>query len=246
MKAKSFILFGLFFLTCSGNVFLSKDGTEGDIKEKQWAIQMEPDNPLNYIALGNIYLESMRYDEAIAQFNKALELSPGLNPGLLQKGIALWRKQDKKAALNAFKSVLYSPKQENLHIQIAHELGCPFQVDRISHGNGEYAFPAPSPVRDELLCQSTRDGNWELYLLDFTGQVIKRVTDNYARDESPVFAPDGKTFAFTSTRDDSLHTSFEKICRNIYLGNIESGSVTPLVSDPSDDWSPVFSPDGEK
>ncbi len=229
---------------CSGNAFLKDNGHKAEIKEKQWAVRMEPDNPLNYVALGDVFLTSLHFEKAIAEYDKALERSPGLNRALVQKGTALWRMGKKKNALEIFKSVLYSPKQEGFHLHIAQELGCPFQISRISDGHGEYAFPAPSPVDEQLLCQSTRDGNWEVYLLDFTGRVLQRLTNDYARDEAPAFAPDGVNFAFTTTRDDSMNTSIEQVTRNIYIGNIKTDKIEPLVRHPADDWAPVFSPDG--
>jgi Tol biopolymer transport system component len=47
---------------------------------------------------------------------------------------------------------------------------------------------------------SNRDGNWEIYLLALQDQTMTRLTDNPARDGSPVFSPDGGRVAFVSDR----------------------------------------------
>ena len=61
-----------------------------------------------------------------------------------------------------------------------------------------------------------------------------------------MLSPDGMNFAFTSTRDDTQHTTLDDLKREIYLGSVETGDIARLTTNDADDWSPVFSPNGLK
>ena len=240
------ILIALAFLAaCAGN---RNDQFRGDelIREMKLVVKMEPENPMSYIQLGNAYFQNSLYDEAMHAYDQALKLRPGLNEALVQKGRTFWVTGDTVNAVKTFKSVLYSPSAESYSGRIAEIVGCPFEITRVTDNRGSNAFPSCSPVDDKILFQSNRDGNWEIYLMRSDGDVIKRLTVNKARDENPVFAPDGHTFAFTSTRDDTKHVRLEEVVREIYLGHTEGTKETRLTRNETDDWSPVFSPDGSR
>jgi TolB protein len=83
---------------------------------------------------------------------------------------------------------------------------------------------------------SDRDGNDELYMMDFDGQTQTRLTFNTLRDYMPGWSPDGKTIAYTS---------YKNLNAGLYLLNLEAGKVT-AVSTRGTNFSPAFSPDGKK
>ncbi len=248
MKRLGLLVLLSYLLSCAGSQSLNKKEKELNdrVEELQLVINLEPTNPANYITLGNVYSQLKKLDQAIEAYDKALQLRPGLNEALVQKGLVLWQKNDQKEALDAFKSVLYSPSGNTYSERIAKILGCPYQIRRISDGRRDNAFPSCSPDGRWILFQSNRDDNWEIYVMDSDGKNLRRLTRNQARDEGPVFAPDGQTFAFTSTRDDSVHEHLEDLTREIYLGNLAGHEEKRLTDSPSDDWSPRFSPTGEK
>ncbi len=83
---------------------------------------------------------------------------------------------------------------------------------------------------------STRDGNWELYMMPAAqpGQV-QRLTEDPADDLFPAWSPDGSKIAFASRRGGDL---------DIYVLDLASGDVRQVTDQPSEEWAPVWSPDG--
>jgi LysM repeat protein len=92
--------------------------------------------------------------------------------------------------------------------------GCDFlgnQVDCglfwIGAGGGEYrqltthrSDTAPAGSGQRVAFMSSRDGNWEVYLVNLDGSGLKRLTNSEARDGLPTWSPDGKSIAFVSDR----------------------------------------------
>jgi TolB protein len=88
----------------------------------------------------------------------------------------------------------------------------------------------------KIVFVSDRDGNDELYMMDFDGQNQTRLTFNTIRDYTPAWSPDGKYIAYTS---------YKNLNAGLYLLDLEAGKVSP-VSTQGTNFSPSFSPDGKK
>ena len=97
-----------------------------------------------------------------------------------------------------------------------------------------------------MIYESNADGNLELYLLDFTGVNLakitpetltpKRITTNETDDGSPTFFPDGKRVVFVSSRG-KVH--------QLYTTDIEGKNEKRLTSGQYDSYMPTVSPDGK-
>ena len=83
---------------------------------------------------------------------------------------------------------------------------------------------------------SNRDGNDEIYMMDYDGANPTRITFNKIKDYMPAWSPDQRTIAFTSYRGGSA---------GLYLRNIYEGTETP-ISTKGTNYSAAFSPDGKK
>ncbi|MBM3284640.1 MAG: Tol-Pal system beta propeller repeat protein TolB [Candidatus Aminicenantes bacterium] len=89
----------------------------------------------------------------------------------------------------------------------------------------------------KIVFVSDRDGNDELYMMDYDGHNQTRLTFNKFRDYIPARSPDGKKIAYTS------YTGVD--VAGLYLLDLEAGKKTPVTTRGTS-FSPDFSPDGKK
>lgn len=91
----------------------------------------------------------------------------------------------------------------------------------------------PDSIKGRILFHSIRSGNLDIYRIDKNGAM--RLTDNPARDERPVWSPDGSKIAFVSDRDGN---------KEIYIMDSDGKNQRRLTSNDWEDQSPSWSPDG--
>ena len=66
--------------------------------------------------------------------------------------------------------------------------------------------------RTKIAFTSSRDGNYEIYVMDDDGSNQRRVTVNPASDRHPAWSPDGKKIAFVSNRNNvTYHPHYLKL-----------------------------------
>ncbi len=83
---------------------------------------------------------------------------------------------------------------------------------------------------------SKRDGNDELYMMDFDGHNQTRITFNTIKDYMPAWSADGRSVAYTSYRQGRA---------SLYILDIYGGKQTE-VQNGGTNFGPTFSPDGKK
>jgi len=83
---------------------------------------------------------------------------------------------------------------------------------------------------------SNRDGNWELYMMDYDGHNQTRLTYNETMDYMPAWSADGRMIAYSAYRGDKA---------TLWLYSIFEGQRT-LIFDQGTTYSPSFSPDGRR
>jgi len=93
------------------------------------------------------------------------------------------------------------------------------------------------PSTDRILFVSNRDGNFEIYSMDSSGNNQTRLTFDTHIDGSPVWSPDHSKIAFTTTRTGAL---------DIFVMNADGSNQTRLTSSGLINDGPSWSPDGTK
>lgn len=92
-------------------------------------------------------------------------------------------------------------------------------------------------IDGKVVIRSERDGNPEIYIMDFDGSNQTRLTNNAVEDGEPMISPDGTKIAFISRRDGN---------REIYVMDIDGNNPLRLTNEPAEDVGPSWSPDGTK
>jgi TolB protein len=91
--------------------------------------------------------------------------------------------------------------------------------------------------KDSILAfVSERDGNSEIYVMDFDGTGLLRLTNDAGRDTDPTWSPDGKRIAFVSDRAGSS---------DIYVMDADGSNVVRRTQTGLN-GAPAWSPDGSK
>jgi len=118
--------------------------------------------------------------------------------------------------------------------------------NRFSHNERIYDdLPAWQPLiggEQKIVFTSTRDGNPEIYVMESDGSNQINLTNNPARDATPVWSPDRRRIAFTSDRSGRS---------NIYVMDADGQNVRAVTNfdNTFSDYrvyDPAWSPDGAK
>jgi len=94
-----------------------------------------------------------------------------------------------------------------------------------------YGEPSWSPDGQRLALSSNRDGNWEIYVSERDGSLI-RLTDDPAQDGHPSWSGDGNWIVFASNRGGNL---------DIYIMRADGSEVRKVAENPALDRAPVWS-----
>ena len=98
---------------------------------------------------------------------------------------------------------------------------------------------AQSPAKGQILCETYREGNWELFRMDADGSDPVNLTQTPGLDELyPHASPDGKRICFVVDSGEGAQKM-----RSVYYMNAD-GSGRTLVADKS--RQPCWSPDSTK
>ncbi len=72
---------------------------------------------------------------------------------------------------------------------------------RLTHNSIMDIRPTVSPDGTRVAFVSTRDGNYEIYVMDIDGSNVRRITHSEERDDYPAWHPNGKQLVTVSERD---------------------------------------------
>ena len=112
------------------------------------------------------------------------------------------------------------------------------------------AFAAWSPDRQKIAFNSTRDstrdGDFEIYVMDADGSDVQRLTRHRGLDGFPVWSPDGNQIAFVRDTDPPATGPVHPArSRSIYVMNSDGSNVQRLTEFETGGYT-SWSPDGER
>ena len=99
---------------------------------------------------------------------------------------------------------------------------------------------ATAPTTAKILFTSSRDGNYEVYMMNPDGSEQINLTQHRANDLNPVWSPTGEQILFVSDRDGGI--------RDLYLMDPSGSNVRPVFTRKRKSYrdSPTWSPDGKQ
>ncbi len=117
-------------------------------------------------------------------------------------------KKDVARVVKTSKSVAWSPAITPRGGHVVFNQAGQLLVHDISSGrkrplaksSGRNDWPAVSADGRRVAFGSSRDGNMEIYVVGWDGEVAQRLTNREGLDIRPAWSPDGKRIAFTSVR----------------------------------------------
>jgi Tol biopolymer transport system component len=107
----------------------------------------------------------------------------------------------------------------------------------ISNSRANDHNPAWSPDGTQIIFQTDRDGNDEIYMMQQDGRMQTRLTTHSADDRFPNWSPDGKKIVFASKRDGNWE---------IYTMDLDGTNIQRRTNNENEDAYPDWSPDGKK
>ena len=121
------------------------------------------------------------------------------------------------------------------------------QLSRLG-GRTNEGMSTISPCGKRIVFRSSRNGSFNLYIMDIDGANIRQLTDGPWRDNFPVFSPAGEEIAFSSNRDGIPDKSGYRTFDN-YILRIEPdgspGETRRITNNSGQTSHPYYSPDGK-
>ena len=100
-----------------------------------------------------------------------------------------------------------------------------------------YRYPRISPDGSQVALE-LRDQEWDIWIWDFTRETLRRLTFAPEGDIYPVWTPDGRRVAFSSTRDGTY---------NLFWKSADGTGMVERLNESENPQNPyVFSPDGKQ
>ncbi|MDZ7268985.1 MAG: hypothetical protein ONB48_14730 [candidate division KSB1 bacterium] len=250
MKSTWLLLALMFVVGCGGGARqvsapVQPVGKAEEVASLRKRVLKHPTDVAARLALGEELLQQKQFEEAVAQFDSVLLQHPASLPAKFGRATALYHQGRQAVALSGFLDVLNAPESAPYVPQIAAIVGMPYSTRQLTFGPGDNIKGRYSLAGNEIVFQSNRDGNWEIYRMPATGGNAVRLTYDPGDDLSPDFSPDGRLIVFASTRGAGDKKNAGEKQRGIYQMHAADGSrVKRLVANQHDNWNPVHSPKG--
>ncbi|SNZ00956.1 TolB family protein [Flagellimonas pacifica] len=106
----------------------------------------------------------------------------------------------------------------------------PINEKCLTNNSFEDRYASYSPNGQNILFESNRDGNWEIYLMDKNGENVQRLTKSTSDNRRPSWHPNGKKIIFESNRNGKFE---------LFILKIKNRKVTKLL-DPIGNEEPIF------
>ena len=112
------------------------------------------------------------------------------------------------------------------------------------------------PTEEKIIFTSLRDGDIDLYEMDYNGENLKRITTEFGYDGGAFYSPDGNDIVWrawypkTDEEKEQWSTNLtnmyiDAVPLDIYIAKRDGSDRKRLTSNGATNWAPSWHPDGE-
>jgi len=207
-------------------------------------VDSNPNNLEYRRQLAQFYHENGRSLDALKVLESGLSIDPNDPETKIMYGEISEQMGDKRRALTAYKEVLQSSSGNAYLDRIAPKFVDAFKVTPLVATSANEAFGSFSADDSKIIYQADPDGNWDIFEYDMASGETKQLTKTPHHEEMPVYGPDGKSIAYTSTVEDHRNVEYFLKVRDIMIHNLEMDRVMNVTQNSADDWRPRFAHSG--
>lgn len=215
------------------------------IAELRENVEDEPNNLGWRLQLAQEYEAMGQNMEALKTYEGALAIDPNRADIKYNYAELALRMGDNRKSFQAFKEILLSLDGPQYLNRISPKFLDSYDVTPIIASPVPEAYANYSSDGTKIVYQAYNDENWSIYEYDVASQITTQLTFDPAHEENPVFSPDRRGLAFTSTKDDHRDVEYNQKLRDIYTMDLQSKLQKNLTVNSSNDWKPRYSPNGE-
>lgn len=136
------------------------------------------------------------------------------------------------------REILFSSTRAGTGDIYAFDRDAPDQLEQITEGVGDDFSPEYSPDASRIAFVSTRDGNFELYVMDADGSNLRRLTETRSTEGDPGWMLDGRRLVY--------HATDETGAIHLWSMRADGSDQRQLTSGAGVNLMPAVSPDGRR
>jgi Tol biopolymer transport system component len=203
-------------------------------------IEDEPNNLDWRLQLAKEYEALDRNMEALKTYEGALAIDPNQADIKFSYAELALRMGDKRKSFQAYKEILLGIDGPQFLNRIAPKFLDSYDVRPIVSSSSPEAYANYSSDGTKIIYQAYNMDNWDIYEYDIALQTSRQLTYDPEHEENPVYSPDMRTIAYTSTKDDHRNVEYNQKLRDIYTLDLISQVETNLTTNSSNDWKPRY------
>tara|TARA_B100000614_G_scaffold161614_1_gene143939 strand:- start:1301 stop:2362 length:1062 start_codon:yes stop_codon:yes gene_type:complete len=141
----------------------------------------------------------------------------------------------------------------NFDIYTMHNNG---EIENLTNSEGYDAEATIHPIEEKIIFTSLRDGDIDLYEMDYDGKNLKKITSEFGYDGGAFYSPDGTQIvwrAWYPNTDQDIekwninikNKYIEAVPLDLYIAKRDGSNKKRLTNNGATNWSPSWHPSGK-
>jgi len=201
---------------------IEEEKLETAVNKLETIIDKKPNNPEARMLLGRVYNQLNRSDDAILQFKRTSQLYTSQPDKRLEARLELARTYlrigNRRSAFRLLNTIHKGTSDPEVLREIISFVGDSYKTKQLTNGESDNYSPTFSLDGTQIAFSSFRLDNDDIYLMDISGRILRRVTyTTDFNDSAPTFLKNPNFL---------LYSSESKSSREVKVGILGSGSTS--------------------